>query len=148
MERPLKNITLYDYLVASLEKFPENMSYSFVGGDGLTYRQFGERIAQLQQIFREHGIRRGEKVAILSSSMPNWPVAYMAITASARVAVPLLPDFTAFEISNIITHSEAKGIAVYRAETHRLQQRTICRLSATTQHPLSIPPELRGHRRG
>lgn len=122
MEKPLKNITLYDCLVKSLKKFPENISYSFVNGGGLTYRQFGERIAQLQQIFREHGIRRGDKVAILSSSMPNWPVAYMAVTASARVAVPVLPDFTAFEISNIITHSEARGIIVSSKLFYKLSE--------------------------
>jgi long-chain acyl-CoA synthetase len=44
--------------------------------------------------------------------MPNWSVSYFAVTASGRVVVPILPDFTAFEIINILDHSEASAIIV------------------------------------
>ena len=125
----VRKITLYDYLQRSLEKFPDNKSYSFINGEGLTYRQFGEKVKLLQQILGNNGIEQGERVAILGSSMPSWPVAYMAVTTSARIAVPILPDFTAFEISNVITHSESKAIFVSKKLLYKLSESIKSRLN-------------------
>lgn len=58
------------------------------------------------------GVGAGDKVAILSSSMPNWGVSYFAVTTAGMVAVPILPDFTSSELDLIIEHSEAKAILV------------------------------------
>ena len=125
----VRKITLYDYLQRSLEKFPDNKSYSFINGEGLTYRQFGEKVKSLQQILGNNGIGQGDRVAILGSSMPSWPVAYMAVTTSARIAVPILPDFTAFEISNVITHSESKAIFVSKKLLYKLSESIKSRLN-------------------
>lgn len=125
----VRKITLYDYLQRSLEKFPDNKSYSFINGEGLTYRQFGEKVKLLQQILGNNGIGQGDRVAILGSSMPSWPVAYMAVTTSARIAVPILPDFTAFEISNVITHSESKAIFVSKKLLYKLSESIKSRLN-------------------
>ena len=124
----IKKITLYDYLKRSLEKFPENKSYSFIDGRGYTYREFGNKIESLKQLLRKYAIRQGDRVAILGSSMPNWPVTYMAAATSGRIAVPILPDFTAFEISNILTHSEAKAIVVSRRLLYKLSESIRSRL--------------------
>ena len=58
------------------------------------------------------GIKQGDKVGILSVSIPHWDVSYYAITFMGAVVVPLLPDFHASEINNILDHSEAKAIFI------------------------------------
>ncbi len=56
------------------------------------------------------GIKKGDKAAILSTNMPNWPIAYYAVLSIGATVVPLLPDFHKDEITNILNHSEAKII--------------------------------------
>ncbi len=59
-----------------------------------------------------NGICPGDKVAVLSTNMPNWGVAYFSITFMGAVAVPVLPDFSATEVGNILDHSGAKAIFI------------------------------------
>jgi long-chain acyl-CoA synthetase len=57
------------------------------------------------------GIRKGDRVAILSGNMPNWCIAYFAITGIG-VVVPILPDFHPGEVTNILQHSGCKAVFV------------------------------------
>lgn len=82
------------------------------GGESLRYRDFDERVEKLRSLFAEHGLRSGDKVVLLSRSMPNWAVTYFAVTISDMVIVPILPDFTKDDITKLIVHSEAKAIVV------------------------------------
>jgi long-chain acyl-CoA synthetase len=61
---------------------------------------------------RGYGIRKGDRVAILSQNMPTWGVAYLAITSMGAVVVPILVDFHVTDILHIIKHSEAKLVFV------------------------------------
>ena len=105
-------MSLADIYTKSLIDFKERDAFSTIRKERLTQGQFGERVERLTELLNKHGINKGEKVVILGNNMPNWAVSYFAITTSARVAVPILPDFTAFEIANVIEHSEATVIIV------------------------------------
>ena len=48
-------------------------------GDDVTYAEVGRRIEKVQEILTGAGLRAGDKVALLSSNMPNWSVCYFAI---------------------------------------------------------------------
>ena len=120
MENQLQTITLADILNNSVKAYANNLSYSIIKGESITFRQFGERVAYLANILNEHGVEAGEKVALLGGSMPNWPVAYMAVTTTSRIVVPLLPDFTAFEIANIIEHSQVKIMIISKRLIYKL----------------------------
>ncbi len=120
MKNGIKSITLADYLKESLIKYSNNRAYSIINGESLTFKEFGERVEYVQDILNSSGVEMGEKVALLGGSMPNWPVAYMAVTTSSRIIVPLLPDFTAFEIANIIEHSEAKVMIISKKLIYKL----------------------------
>lgn len=93
-------------------KFGTRPSLSFVGEEPYSYTELNQRIDALIRLLEDLGLQPGDKVAILSSNMPNWGIAYFAITFMGAIAVPLLPDFTASEIENIITHSEIKAIFI------------------------------------
>ncbi len=105
-------ITLCDIYTNSVTQYNERKAFSTINKEEITFREFGERVEKLVQIFDEAGLKREDKIAILGGNMPNWAVSFFAITTSARIAVPILPDFTAFEIVNIMEHSECKAIII------------------------------------
>ncbi|MHC1778784.1 MAG: AMP-binding protein [Bacteroidales bacterium] len=106
------NITLCDIYTNSVTQYHERKAFSTISKEEVTYKQFGEKVEKLVQIFDEAGLKREDKIAILGGNMPNWAVSFFAITTSARIAVPILPDFTAFEIVNIMEHSGCKAIII------------------------------------
>lgn len=77
-----------------------------------TYREFGSVVDELSQKLLAQGVGYGSKVAILSAGHPNWSAAFFASVAFGRVAVPILPDFSANEVNNVLSHSETKVLFV------------------------------------
>lgn len=84
-------------------------------GKTLTYMEAVNHIDALIYFLEKHNIQPGDKVAILSNNMPNWGLAYFAITSMGAIVVPLLPEFTTHEIENTLQHSEAKAIFVSKS---------------------------------
>lgn len=104
--------TLYELVNNSIDKFASRKAFSIFEGEQITYEEVGRRIAEIQELLVNAGLNSGDKVAILSSNMPNWGVCYFAITSAGMIAVPILPDFSGAELDMIIKHSEAKGLFV------------------------------------
>jgi len=105
-------LTLPSLIKESVKKYANNTSVVFTGEKNYTYKQMGEDIELLADLLTELGVRKGDKVAILSTNMPNWGVAFFAISVTGAVAVPILPDFHENEIKTILEHSEAKLLFV------------------------------------
>jgi long-chain acyl-CoA synthetase len=105
-------LTLPSLFYNSVEKYADKTSIVFVGEQNYTYKEMGEDVELLAEFLIELGIRRGDKVAILSSNMPNWGKAFFAISVIGAVAVPILPDFHKNEIKTIIEHSESKMLFI------------------------------------
>ena len=121
--------TFYELVRNSVEKFASRIAYSMFDGEDVTYAEAGRRIARVQEILTTSGLRPGDKVALLSSNMPNWGVCYLAITSAGMIAVPILPDFSGEELDMIIEHSEAKALLVSDRLFTKLSRRTIDRLN-------------------
>ncbi len=96
----------------TLEKFRYRNAYSFAGEKALTWNDVNDEVNAVIVFLEKNGIVPGDRVAILSSNMPNWPVAYFAITFMGAVAVPVLPDFSAREVANVLEHSGTKALFV------------------------------------
>jgi long-chain acyl-CoA synthetase len=109
-----KNIkyTIPAMLQESVKQFAENTSLIFVGEENYTYRQMGDDLVRAASLLKQLGIKKGDKVAILSTNMPNWGVAFFSVSWAGATAVPILPDFHVNEIKAIIEHSEAKVMYV------------------------------------
>jgi long-chain acyl-CoA synthetase len=97
------------------ESVRRNHNRNALGIVGEMTKSYGEvnsdKLA-LMAWFENLGIKPGDKVAILSTSMPNWGISYLAIVSMGAVVVPILPDFSKKEIENILKHSETKAIFV------------------------------------
>lgn len=94
----------------SFRKHGSNKAMGFVGEDVSTYHQLSNRTRAVIRLMEKYGVQKGDRVALLSGSMPNWGVTYLAITSMGAVAVPILADFTAGEVANVIVHSGASAI--------------------------------------
>lgn len=123
------NITLCDIYTNSVTQYGERKAFSTINKEEITFKQFGGKVEKLVQIFDEAGLKREDKIAILGGNMPNWAVSFFAITTSARIAVPILPDFTAFEIVNIMEHSDCKAIVISSKLEYKLPSHLTDKLS-------------------
>ena len=121
--------TLYEVVKHSVEKFSSRIAFTMIDNEDVTYKEVGERIEKVQNMLLDAGVGAGDKVAILSSSMPNWGVSYFAVTTAGMVAVPILPDFTSEELDLILEHSEAKAILVSDKLYTKLSQRITERMN-------------------
>lgn len=81
-------------------------------GVTLQYQDVARKIEKLHILFEESGIQRGDKIALCGRNMSNWAVAFLATLTYGAVAVPILHEFTADQIHNIVNHSEAKLLFV------------------------------------
>ncbi|MDR0725938.1 MAG: AMP-binding protein, partial [Prevotellaceae bacterium] len=104
--------TLKNLLEYSSEKYASNTMNAFVGGEPVSYREFGEKVKNLREVLKSSGIEHGDRVAIYTHNTPKYSVIYFAVVSMGAIAVPLLPDFSSAEIENILTHSESKALFV------------------------------------
>ena len=121
--------TLHELLHSSVEKFSDNIVFSILNGEQVSYAEFGRRVEHIKELLLGAGLNAGDKVAILSSSMPNWGAAYFAITTAGMVAVPILPDFTPEELDKLIKHSESKALLVSDKLFTKLNKETVASLN-------------------
>lgn len=77
-------------------------------GATLQYHDVARKIEKLHIMFENGGVRRGDKIALCGRNCANWAVAFLATLTYGAVAVPILHEFTADQIHNIVNHSEAK----------------------------------------
>ena len=108
----LEDFTLPSLLKRSVTLYADKKVLSKVDQEPMTYTQFNESVHAMIQLLKKNGIRKGDKVALLSENMPNWAVAYFSVTYFGGVIVPILPDFHPADVQHIIRHSEAKAVFV------------------------------------
>lgn len=104
--------TLQELYEASTALFSERPAFSLYRQEQLTYAGFARRVEAFAALYKQHGLVSGDKVALLSQNMPNWPAAYFAAVTSGMVIVPILPDFSPAEVEMIVRHSDAKALVV------------------------------------
>lgn len=101
---------LFDYATMAHGK---RLALTYVdGSQRYTYHDFRAKSLELAHIFSRYGLNAGDRIAILSQNMPNWTVSLFSIVTFGRVAVPILPDSSEVEVSNILNHSECKAIFI------------------------------------
>jgi len=120
---------LYEYATTVYSKNQYTQWYDTKEG-GYTYSSFKGKCDSLSKKLTQYGIGAGDKVAILSQSMPNWSVAFFSVVPFGRIAIPILPDSSENEVTNIINHSESKVMFV--------SQRLISKISPEVKERLTL----------
>ena len=81
-------------------------------GATLQYHDVARKIEKLHIMFENSGVVKGDKIALCGRNSANWAVAFLATLTYGAVAVPILHEFTADQIHNIVNHSDAKLLFV------------------------------------
>ena len=112
--------TLQSMLYQSVEQFGTRDAIAFVGGKKISYNDFYSCIYDLQNLLISKNICPGDRIAILGHNSPNWGIAYFAIATMGAVVVPLMPDFSTYELETILNHAECKTIFVSKRLEEKL----------------------------
>ena len=81
-------------------------------GITLQYKDVARKIEKLHILFENSGVAKGDRIALCGRNSASWAVAFLATLTYGAVAVPVLHEFTADQIHNIVNHSEAKLLFV------------------------------------
>lgn len=81
-------------------------------GATLQYKDVARKIEKMHIIFRQIGIRPGDKIALCGRNSANWTATFLSIITYGAVAVPILHEFKADNVHNIVNHSEARMLFV------------------------------------
>ena len=112
--------TLYEMEIVSFNSLIEKSIVSNWDQDALTdfkgatlqYHDVARKIEKLHIMFENSGVQPGDKIALCGRNSACWAVAFLATLTYGAVAVPILHEFTAEQIHNIVNHSEAKLLFV------------------------------------
>ena len=81
-------------------------------GQTLQFHDVARKIEKLHILFENSGLQKGDKIALCGRNWSQWAVAFIATLTYGAVAVPILHEFNAEQIHNIVNHSEAKLLFV------------------------------------
>ena len=81
-------------------------------GITLQYRDVARKIEKIHILLENAGIEKGDKIAICGRNSAHWTVTYLAVITYGAVAVPILHEFKADQVHNIVNHSESRLLFV------------------------------------
>ncbi len=81
-------------------------------GQTLQFHDVARKIEKLHILFENSGIQKGDKIAMCGRNSSQWAVAFLATLTYGAIAVPILHEFNAEQIHNIVNHSEARLLFV------------------------------------
>ena len=98
------------------QSFRDNREMSaltdYFKGESFSYYEIAKEIAKLHLMFKEAGIEKGDKIALIGRNNTRWCISYIATITYGAVIVPILQDFNPNDVINIINHSESKLLFV------------------------------------
>ena len=113
IKQPMMEIPNFNSLIEqSIIRNWQNDALTDFKGETLQYHDVARKIEKLHILFENSGVQKGDKIALCGRNSASWAVAFLATLTYGAVAVPILHEFTAEQIHNIVNHSEAKLLFV------------------------------------
>ncbi|EJX05785.1 long-chain-fatty-acid-CoA ligase [gut metagenome] len=81
-------------------------------GITLQYRDVARKIEKIHILLHQAGIRKGDKISICGRNSAHWTVTYLGVITYGAVVVPILHEFKADQVHNIVNHSESRLLFV------------------------------------
>ena len=74
----------------------------------ITYGELAKEVEIMHILWKEAGLKEGDKISLNSRSCTNWGVTFMAATSGRYVACQLFHGFTPSDTQKLVNHSESK----------------------------------------
>lgn len=101
-----------DLIANSLRKNWDLDALTDYKGVTLQYKDVARKIEKLHILFENAGVVKGDKIALCGRNSANWATAFLAVLSYGAVAVPILHEFKAQQVHDIVNHSESKILFV------------------------------------
>jgi fatty-acyl-CoA synthase len=109
----LRPWTLGQILDRTIAAFPDNEAVVYVDRDlRLTYRQFGDLVDRLARGLMALGIRKGEKLAVWATNVPNWVALQFATVRIGAVLLTVNTNYRSAELAYVLEQSESENLAL------------------------------------
>ena len=105
-------ISFNSYIEKSIIKNWDQDALTDYKGATLQYKDVARKIEKLHILFENSGVKRGDKIAVCGRNSAHWAVTFLATLSYGAVVVPILHEFNAEQIHNIVNHSESKLLFV------------------------------------
>lgn len=117
--RAWKNAPDHLRAIAAIGRSHGTREFVIFEDERLTYDAWHRATAALAAHLRELGVGPGDRVAIAMRNLPEWPVAFFAITALGAIAVPLNAWWTGAELAYGL---KTAGCTVLIADSERVER--------------------------
>ena len=120
----LDKLTLDELIRRDAREFPTLKAVSTwrVNDSTLTYSELYRKSLILANYLIHKGLKKGDKVALISEGRAEWPLSYFAIILAGLIAVPVLTDFSREDIEHIIEHSDTKFIISSKKQLTKVEK--------------------------
>jgi long-chain acyl-CoA synthetase len=115
----MKPTRLFDLLPQQLSQFPANdaLAYKYNGEwKRFSTQEFVDIVNRMSIGLRKEGIKKGDKVAIISPNRPEWNFADFALQQLGAVSVPMYPTITERDYRYIFEDAGVKMVFVSDSE--------------------------------
>lgn len=107
-----KGSSFNEYIRQAILKNWDQNALTDYQGQTMQFHDVARKIEKLHIVFENCGIKKGDKIAICGRNSAHWAVTFLASLTYGAVAVPILHEFNAEQIHNIVNHSEARLLFV------------------------------------
>jgi long-chain acyl-CoA synthetase len=116
----VKRETINELFWNTISKYPDIVAVRFRNGGedfvSITYREMGEKVRELALALISLGIKKGDKISLLSETRYEWVVADFAILTAAGVTVTVYPTLSERTVQYIVDNSDSRIIIVENQE--------------------------------
>ena len=108
----MNNESFNKYIEQAIKENWERIALSDFDGVSYHYKDIARKIEKMHILMEAAGIKKGDKIAICGRNSAHWTVTYLAVITYGAVVVPILHEFKADQVHNIVNHSEARLLFV------------------------------------
>ncbi|HUX42008.1 MAG TPA: AMP-binding protein [Rectinemataceae bacterium] len=110
----IEAFTIPEVIEKSGREFAGRPFLGMIGAEPVGYSELEPRTKKLAALLGLYGIAKGDRVALVGESRPEWGISYLGASRAGAVLVPILNDFMPEQMKNIIEHAGAKLILTSR----------------------------------
>ncbi|MCF8225463.1 MAG: AMP-binding protein [Bacteroidales bacterium] len=119
-----ENRTYFENLPELLEesalKYRDRTAVSIARGISYSYEEIHMLSLHIAVKLFGAGIKKGDRVALISENNPHWVAAYFGIMRSGGIVTPVLTDFSSNEMNRILEHAEATIVFVSARQLQKI----------------------------
>jgi long-chain acyl-CoA synthetase len=103
-------ITVPNLFSAKANEFRDIIAFHYFDGEwkSIPYHEFLTTARSIASYLLKNGVRKGDRIAIISENRPEWCEAYLAVSMSGGIAVPIDAQLGPEEIRNLLSDSATR----------------------------------------